>query len=252
MGIIMHIDILSLFPEFIEAFFNQSMIKRAIDNQLISMKVTDPRDFSHDKHRHVDDTIYGGGAGMLMKCGPIDEACHAVLPEKKENARIICLSPAGTPFTQDKAKELYKKYDHLVLICGHYEGIDHRIETEVADELISIGDYVLTGGELGAMVIADAVARMVPGVLGDAGSAVSDSFYEPLLEYPQYTKPAEYKGWKVPDILLSGHHEKIDAWRKKEALRRTLENRPDLLDKRILTDEEKKILQEIQEERDKK
>lgn len=188
---------------------------------------------------------------MLMKCGPIDEACHAVLPEKKENARIICLSPAGTPFTQDKAKELYKKYDHLVLICGHYEGIDHRIETEVADELISIGDYVLTGGELGAMVIADAVARMVPGVLGDAGSAVSDSFYEPLLEYPQYTKPAEYKGWKVPDILLSGHHEKIDAWRKKEALRRTLENRPDLLDKRILTDEEKKILQEIQEERDK-
>lgn len=137
------------------------------------------------------------------------------------------------------------------MICGHYEGIDHRIETEVADELISIGDYVLTGGELGAMVIADAVARMVPGVLGDAGSAVSDSFYEPLLEYPQYTKPAEYKGWKVPDILLSGHHEKIDAWRKKEALRRTLENRPDLLDKRILTDEEKKFLQEIQEERDK-
>lgn len=251
MGMTMHIDILSLFPDFIEAFFHHSIIGRALAANLLSMKVTDPRDFSHNKHRHVDDTIYGGGAGMLMQCGPIDEACHAVLPVKTERSRVICLSPAGTPFTQDKAKELYEKYNHLVLICGHYEGIDHRIETHVADELISIGDYVLTGGELGAMVISDAVARMIPGVLGDAGSAISDSFYEPLLEYPQYTKPADYKGWKVPEVLLSGHHGNIERWRKKEALRRTLLYRPDVLEKRTLTPEEKALLQEIQEERKK-
>lgn len=140
------------------------------------MAVTNPRDFAHNKHRQVDDTICGGGAGMLMMCGPLFEACESVLPEKTPRSRVIFLSPAGKPFTQDRAKELYRDYDHLVLICGHYEGVDHRVEEHLADELISIGDYVLTGGELGAMVIADAVARMVPGVLGDAGSAATDSF----------------------------------------------------------------------------
>lgn len=244
----MKIDILSLFPEFIDAFFQQSIIKRAISAGLIDMACTNPRDFSHNKHRQVDDTICGGGAGMLMMCGPLFEACESVLPEKTPRSRVIFLSPAGTPFTQDKAKQLYRDYDHLVLICGHYEGVDHRVEEHLADELISIGDYVLTGGELGAMVIADAVARMVPGVLGDAGSAASDSFYEPILEYPQYTKPADFRGWKVPDVLLSGHHANIARWRRKEALRRTMTCRPDLMKKLELTKEDKKLIQEIEEE----
>ena len=215
----MKIDILSLFPEFIEAFFRQSMIKRALDAGLIEMAVTDPREFSHSRHHQVDDTIYGGGAGMLMQCGPLFEACESVLPQKGPRDRVIFLSPAGIPFTQDKAKALYRDYDHLVLICGHYEGVDHRV-----------------------------VARMVPGVLGDAGSAAGDSFYEPILEYPQYTKPVDYRGWKVPEILVSGHHANIARWRRKEALRRTLKCRPDLLAKLQMTAEDKKLMAEIAEE----
>ena len=247
----MKIDILSLFPEFIEVFFKHSIIKRALEAGLMDMRVTDPRAFSQDKHHRVDDTVYGGGAGMLMQCAPLFDACRHVLPEKGERDRVLFLSPAGAPFTQDKAKELYHNYDHLVLICGHYEGVDHRVEEHLADELVSIGDYVLTGGELGAMVIADAVARMVPGVLGDAGSAAGDSFYEPLLEYPQYTKPAVYNGWEVPEVLLSGHHENIAKWRRKEALRRTLENRPDLLEKLEMTKQDEKLMAEILREREK-
>ena len=248
----MKIDILSLFPEFIEAFFHQSMIKRALEANLMEMAVTNPREFTTKRHGQVDDTIYGGGAGMLMMCQPLFDATKAVLPEKGPRDRVIFLSPAGKTFTQDKAKELYRDYDHLVLICGHYEGVDHRIEEYLADELISIGDYVLTGGELGAMVISDAVARMVPGVLGDAGSATSDSFYEPILEYPQYTKPAEYNGWKVPDVLISGHHGNIARWRRKEALRRTIQCRPDLLEKLSLSKEDRKLMAEIEEEEAKK
>ena len=164
----MKIDILSLFPEFVQAFFDQSIIKRALDAGRMEMAVTNPRDYTMYRHRQVDDTIYGGGAGMLMMCQPIFDAVHHVLPEKGPRDRVIFLSPAGKTFNQEKAKELYRDYDHLVLICGHYEGVDHRVEEYLADELISIGDYVLTGGELGAMVISDAVARMIPGVLGDA------------------------------------------------------------------------------------
>lgn len=244
----MKIDILSLFPDFIEAFFGHSIIKRAIEAGRVDMAVTDPRKFSHDKHHHVDDTIYGGGAGMLMQCGPLFEAVESVLPEKGPRDRVIFLSPAGQTFTQDKAKQLYRDYDHLVLICGHYEGVDHRVEEHLADELISIGDYVLTGGELGAMVIADAVSRMIPGVLGDTASAATDSFYEPILEYPQYTKPAEYRGWKVPEVLLSGHHANIARWRRKEALRRTMKCRPDLMKKLTLTPEDRKLIEEIRKE----
>lgn len=244
----MKIDILSLFPEFIQAFFDQSIIKRALEANLLEMNVTNPRDFTLKKHGQVDDTIYGGGAGMLMMCQPLFDATRKVLPQKGPRDRVIFLSPCGTPFTQDKAKELYQNYDHLVLICGHYEGVDHRVEEYLADELISIGDYVLTGGELGAMVISDAVARMVPGVLGDAGSAAEDSFYEPILEYPQYTKPAVYEGYEVPEVLLSGHHANIAKWRRKEALRRTLHHRPDLLEKLSMSKEDKKFLKEIQEE----
>lgn len=244
----MRIDILSLFPEFVEAFFHQSIIRRAIDAHLIEMGVTNPRDFAHNKHRQVDDTLCGGGAGMLMMCGPLFEACEAVLPEKHPRSRVILLSPAGETFTQDKAKTLCRDYDHLVLICGHYEGVDHRVEEHLADELISIGDYVLTGGELGAMVIADAVARMVPGVLGDVSSAATDSFYEPILEYPQYTRPVEYRGWRVPDVLLSGHHANIARWRRKEALRRTMARRPDLMERLALTREDERLIEEIRKE----
>lgn len=244
----MKIDFISLFPEFIRAFFGQSMIKRAIEGGLIDMDVTDPREYTKSRHGQVDDTIYGGGAGMLMICQPLFDAVHAVLPEKTERSRVIFLSPAGQTFTQDKAKQLAKEYDHILLICGHYEGVDHRVEEHLADELLSIGDYVLTGGELGAMVVADAIARMIPGVLGDAGSAASDSFYEPILEYPQYTKPADYNGWTVPEVLLSGHHANIARWRRKEALRRTLALRPDLLEKLSMSREDKTLLAEIRGE----
>lgn len=246
----MRIDVLSLFPEFIEAFFAQSIIGRARDAGLLTLSVVNPRDFAHNRHGHVDDTLCGGGAGMLMQCGPLFEACESVLPERTPRSRVILLSPAGVPFTQEKAKELYRDYDRLVLICGHYEGVDARVEDHLADELLSIGDYVLTGGELGAMVVIDAVARMVPGVLGDAASAACDSFYEPLLEEPQYTKPAKYRDWSVPEILLSGDHAKIARWRRKESLRRTMKNRPDLMDRFQPTPEDKKLIEEILEERD--
>ena len=246
----MKIDILSLFPEFVQAFFDQSIIKRALDAGRMEMAVTNPRDYTMYRHRQVDDTIYGGGAGMRMRGPPIFDAVQQVLPAKGPRDRVIFLSPAGKTFNQEKAKELYRDYDHLVLICGHYEGVDHRVEEYLVDELISIGDYVLTGGELGAMVISDAVARMIPGVLGDAGSAATDSFYEPILEYPQYTKPADYNGWKVPEVLLSGHHANIAQWRRKEALRRTLECRPDLLSGLKMTAEDKKLLAEIKREKE--
>ena len=246
----MRIDVISLFPEFIEAFYAQSIIGRARAAGLLELGVTNPRDFAHNGHGHVDDTLCGGGAGMLMQCGPLFEACEAVLPEKTPKSRVILLSPAGVPFTQEKAKELYRAYDRLVLICGHYEGVDARVEAHLADELISIGDYVLTGGELGAMVVIDAVARMVPGVLGDAASAACDSFSEPLLEGPQYTKPAKYRNWDVPDILLSGDHAKIARWRRKESLRRTMKERPDLMKRFHPTPEDKKLIAEILEESD--
>ena len=256
----MRIDIVSLFPEFFDAFFNHSIIKRAIEAKRLSVGVTNPRDFSHNKHGQVDDTPYGGGAGMLMMAPPIFEAVESIIaqydsdinetyttdemcdemslignPNESIRRRIIFMGPTGQPFTQEKAREL-ASYDQVVLICGHYEGVDYRVEKHLVDETISIGDYVLTGGELPAMVVTDAVARMIPGVLGAASGAQEDSFYEPLLECPQYTKPPEFRGWSVPDVLRSGHHKNIATWRQKEAL------------KRPLTKEEIKLLKEIVEE----
>ncbi len=239
----MRIDIVSLFPEFFDAFFSHSIIKRAIEAERLSMGVTNPRDFSHNKHGQVDDTPYGGGAGMLMMAPPIFEAVESITREPNIKRRIVFMGPTGQPFTQEKAREL-ATYDQLVLICGHYEGVDYRVEEHLVDETISIGDYVLTGGELPAMVIADAVARMIPGVLGAASGAQEDSFYEPLLECPQYTKPPEFRGWTVPDVLRSGHHKNIATWRQKEALKRTRLLRPDLLE-RPLSKEEIKLLKEI-------
>lgn len=273
----MRIDIVSLFPEFFDAFFNHSIIKRAIEAKRLSVGVTNPRDFSHNKHGQVDDTPYGGGAGMLMMAPPIFEAVESVIaqydndinaiyamdsddicdemslignPGESIRRRIIFMGPTGQPFTQEKAREL-ASYDQVVLICGHYEGVDYRVEKHLVDETISIGDYVLTGGELPAMVVTDAVARMIPGVLGADSGAQEDSFYESLLECPQYTKPPEFRGWAVPDVLRSGHHKNIAAWRQREALKRTRLLRPDLLE-RPLSKEEVNLLKEIVEEESKR
>ncbi|WP_371371288.1 tRNA (guanosine(37)-N1)-methyltransferase TrmD [Sporomusa aerivorans] len=244
----MRIDIISLFPEMFTGPLGHSILKRAQDSGLLAVHVTNPRDFAYDKHRIVDDYPFGGGSGMVMKPEPIFRAVENVVNAvASANRRIVLMCPGGQPFDQAKAREL-AGYEQLILVCGHYEGIDDRIQQYVIDEAVSIGDYVLTGGELPAMVITDAVARMLPGVLGADDGAQHDSFYNGLLEYPQYTRPREFNGWEVPEILLSGDHAKIERWRRKESLRITLARRPDLLDNIELTPQDHKLLQEIKSE----
>lgn len=241
----MHFDIISLFPEMFDGPLNHSMIKRAREANILTVEVTNPRDFTFDKHRIVDDTPYGGGSGMVMKAEPIFLAVESRLAKiNAENRRILLMCPGGQRFDQQKAKEL-AQYDQLILICGHYEGIDERVRLGLADEAISIGDFVLTGGELPSMVIVDAVARMLPGVLGASDGAHCDSFYSGMLEYPQYTRPRDFRQWTVPDVLISGDHAKIERWRRKEALRNTGERRPDLLTNALLSKEDQKLLAEI-------
>jgi tRNA (guanine37-N1)-methyltransferase len=222
-------DVLSVFPEMFASPLNGSLIGKAREKGLIDIRLHDIRDYALDRHRMTDDAPYGGGGGMVMKVEPIDRALQAVLPDRSE-APVILMTPQGEPFTQRRAEEL-ATFGRLVLVCGRYEGVDERVREHLVDRELSIGDYVLSGGELAAMVVIDAVSRLVPGVLGNEASAAEDSFSTGLLEYPHYTRPAVYRGWATPEVLLSGNHAEIEAWRRRESLKRTLRRRPELLEK---------------------
>ena len=238
----MQFDVLTLFPEMFE-ILNESIIGRAKEKGLINVNLINIRDFSKNKHKKVDDTPYGGGAGMVIQPDVVYDAYKSVITnnEKSEKTRVIYMSPQGKKLDQQKVEELSRQ-EHLILLCGHYEGIDQRILDTIVDEEISIGDYVLTGGELPAMVLIDSVSRYVEGVLKD-GSTTEESFSQGILEYPQYTRPEVFEGQQVPEVLRSGNHQMIDKWRREQSLKRTLEKRPDLLEKVDLSDEDKKILE---------
>lgn len=240
----MNIQVLSLFPGMFEGVFQQSIMKKAQEKGAVNLGVTDFREFADNK-RQVDDYPYGGGAGMVLKPEPVFRAAEAVTENRKP--RIILMCPQGERFTQQKAEELAQE-EELVFICGHYEGYDERIREYLVTDEISIGDFVLTGGELAAMTVIDSVVRLLPGVLGNADSPVSDSFSTGFLEHPHYTRPAEFRGFTVPEVLTSGNHAKINAWREEQALKRTLERRPDLLEQAPLTDVQKKLLEKLKSE----
>jgi tRNA (guanine37-N1)-methyltransferase len=244
----MQIDILTLFPEMFTGVLGQSMLQKAVEKSVVEYNVVNFRDYAENKHSTVDDYPYGGGAGMVLTPQPIFDAISA-LKEKPncKQPRIILLCPQGERYGQHKAEELAKE-DHLIFICGHYEGYDERIREHVVTDEISIGDFVLTGGEIGAMVIIDSVVRLLPEVLGNQESHLRDSFSTGLLEHPHYTRPADFRGLKVPDVLLSGNHKLIDEWRNKEALRRTLLRRPDLFTKMDLTAAQEKWLEEVKKD----
>ena len=232
----MRFDIMTLFPDMVDYILSESIIGRARKNNFIDVRLHNIRDYSEDKHRRVDDTPYGGGKGMLMMAPPIYNCYSAILENQKaeefkcESRRVVYMSPAGKVLTQKKAEEL-SKIDNLIILCGHYEGVDRRIVDEIVDEEISIGDYVLTGGEIPACILVDCVARLVDGVLSDPECHEKESISSGMLEYPQYTRPYEFHGVKVPDVLISGHHANIDKWRDETAKALTEQNRPDLLDK---------------------
>ncbi|NWF93406.1 MAG: tRNA (guanosine(37)-N1)-methyltransferase TrmD [Syntrophaceae bacterium] len=244
----MRFDILTLFPDMFSSPFRESIIGRAIEKGLIEVRTINIRDFALDKHRVVDDTPYGGGQGMVMKVEPIARAIEWV-KSQNPSAWTVHLTPQGKPFNQELASSLSSR-PHLILLCGRYEGVDERVRELFVDEEISIGDYVLTGGELAAMVLIDVVARLLPGVLGSDRSAAEDSFFNSLLEYPQYTRPLDFRGKCVPEVLLSGNHAAIALWRRKEALRRTLTRRPDLLARANLSEEDRRLMEEILQERE--
>jgi len=244
----MKIDVLTLFPEMFAGVFASSILGKAREKGLVSLHTVNFRDYSTNKHHTVDDAPYGGGGGMVLKPEPIFGAVEAVAPaDAAVQPRIILMCPQGEPFSQAKAEELAAE-EHLVFICGHYEGYDERIREHLVTDELSIGDYVLTGGELPAMVVIDSVVRLLPGVLGNELSAVTDSFSTGLLEYPHYTRPVKFRDWEVPEVLLSGHHVNVDKWRRQMSLRRTLERRPDLLAGRELSKEERLWQEEWQRE----
>lgn len=240
----MNFHVLTLFPDMIVNGLNTSVTGRALAAGKIHLNAVDIREYSKDKHKHVDDYPYGGGAGMVMQPEPIYLAYEDVIKDMEKPPRVIYVTPQGEVFHQSIAEEFAKEED-LVFLCGHYEGVDERILEEIVTDYVSIGDYVLTGGELPAMVMIDAVSRLVPGVLNNEDSAEFESFHDNLLEHPHYTRPVEYHGKKVPDVLLSGHHKNIDKWRREESLRRTLERRPELLAKANLSKEDYKFLQSL-------
>jgi len=246
----MKIDIVTIFPRMIEAALAEGVVGRAAESGVVDLRVHDLRTFTADRHRTVDDVPFGGGPGMVLKPAPMFEAVESISGERGRPDAVILTSPDGRPFTHAEAVRL-SRLEHLVLLCGRYEGVDERVRRFVATEELSIGDYVLTGGELPALVIVDAVARFVPGVVGDGESVRLDSFVRGLLDFPQYTRPAEYRDHAVPPVLVSGHHGEIRRWRRREALRRTIERRPDLLAQAELDAEDRELLRELLSEREK-
>lgn len=240
----MRIDILTLFPDMCRAVFNESITGRAIQKGILEIHARNIRDYTLDKHNRVDDTPYGGGTGMLMQAQPIFDCYNALCNELGTRPHLIYMSPQGSVLTQQKAIEL-SKMSNLCILCGHYEGVDERVLDEIVDEEISIGDYVLTGGELPALVLADSISRMIDGVLANEDAYTLESHYNSLLEYPQYTKPAVWNGKEVPSVLLSGHHANIEKWRREQSLLRTAQRRPDLLDLAQLSEKERIFVQQM-------
>lgn len=237
----MRIDVVTIFPEMLVSPLEHSILKRARDGNKIDIRAVDLRNFTTDKHRQVDDAPYGGGPGMVMKPEPFFAAVEALSQEPPAPSRVVLFTPLGRPFNQSVAAELSRD-ERLIMLCGRYEGIDERVHRHLATDEISIGDYVLTGGELAALVVIDAVARFLPGVLGHEESAVSETFSEHLVEYPHFTRPADFRGWKAPDVLFSGNHGEIARWRRQQSLERTLNNRRDLFSKHVLTEEDRLLL----------
>jgi len=241
-------DIVTIFPRMVQAGLAEGVVARGIERELLTVGVRDLREFTTDRHRSVDDMPYGGGPGMVMKPEPLARAVEAIRRERGEPSAVVLLSPQGRRFDQHEAVRL-SGLAHIVLLCGRYEGMDERVREAVATEELSIGDFVLSGGELAALVVIDAVSRLVPGVVGDAESVESDSFSRGLLDYPHYTRPAEFEGRAVPELLRSGHHGDIRRWRKQQALIRTLERRPELLAGATLDDEERALLEELRKDK---
>jgi tRNA (guanine37-N1)-methyltransferase len=247
----MHVDILTLFPEMFRGPLNESILKRAQESGRLSVALHNIRDYAADKHHITDDAPYGGGGGMVMKPEPIFRAVESILgiaaaSDCAPDIPIVLLTPQGRRFTQEVARQL-ARHQRMVLICGRYEGVDERVRAHLANDELSIGDYVLTGGEIPAMVVVDAVTRLLPGVLGDPGATLEDSHAEGLLEYPHYTRPADFRGWQVPEMLLSGHHARIAQWRREQALRRTWERRPDLLERAELSEADRAFLRKLRQ-----
>lgn len=243
----MNYHVLTLFPDMVLNGLNTSIIGRAVEKGILSVETVNIRDYTKEKHGHVDDAPYGGGAGMVMQAAPVCDAYEALCLRLGKRPRVLYMTPQGRVFNQTVAEELAAEED-LVFLCGHYEGIDERALERIVTDQLSVGDYVLTGGELPAMVMIDCISRLVPGVLSNDQSAEIESFHDSLLEYPQYTRPEVYDGQSVPEVLLSGHHKKIDQWRREQSIRRTLERRPDLLEKANLTLKEREFLEELKKE----
>ena len=240
----MRIDILTLFPEMCNAYLSESIIGRARKAGKVQIECVDIRDYTKDKHRRVDDTPYGGGMGMIMQVEPIYDCYNSLCRKTGAKPHLIYLTPQGKTLTQKRVREL-AQMDNIALLCGHYEGIDERVIQELQPEEISVGDYVLTGGELPALILADSISRMLPGVLSEDECFEEESHYSSLLEYPQYTRPYEWRGRTVPDVLLTGHHANVDKWRRQQSLKRTFERRPDMLEKADLSEEDREYLSDL-------